>query len=75
MHRNVSSAHVFYDKDKEVVKLGSYASIIYNKYLEERLFEKKARGEWFYLSPLAIKNEKEYGKEDDVWHSASSSPS
>ena len=47
LHRNLSSAHIYLDKDEKVAKLGSYANIPWKEF-KEKEYENPLV---FYLSP------------------------
>ncbi|HIB77752.1 MAG TPA: hypothetical protein EYO58_09105 [Flavobacteriales bacterium] len=65
LHRNVSSAHVYLDKDSQIARLGSHANTTFKEWWE-KCYNKVFKGEWYYLSPLASEGKK-YAQEDDIW--------
>ena len=65
LHRNISSAHVYLDKDTQIARLGSHANIYYKEWWEKK-YDRAYEGEWYYLSPLASEGKK-YAQEDELW--------
>ena len=65
MHRNISSAHVYFDEKEEMVRLGSQAPVLVKKYWEAK-YKQLFIGEWFYLAPEVVAGH-EYEQSADMW--------
>ncbi len=65
MHRNISSAHIYFDSVGQNLKLGSAANVAWKEFME-RDQNINFLGEHYYLSPSVVEGKK-YGKKDEAW--------
>ena len=66
VHRNISSAHIYFSKDKKRLTLGNIAPAIMKDFREQK-YNDKFLGEHYYLAPEVYEEEAVYDKRADIW--------